>query len=415
MEPTNEQWSQLYEIAKKIRKQKPWQWLSLGQIFAIEDPETKVNYYCSVQTEERLDYVQILIGEDGLGRMVGLLESISRGEEFADDDEAYGDFATSEGLASYLMNFDEHSLNCFFTNKTHLSQYELDVLAQLNLRFSGSKQWISFKHIVPGQFTESVHDTEMVRILTVILEQVYEICAMEKEQNFIHNIFWSNTFTEIFTWRYNPESKRWQGGYITLEDAMAQMPIRQMDNQLELLKVRRLKGSKKVYELLRIYMPMPIEYGGILRFPLTFLLVDMDSGMIVWNHIDMGDVGYEQRLLQQLAGLFMREGQKPSRILTADYILYQIIVDFCEHSKIFLEYLVYTITGDEILDSFLESANVRHKDITSNIVDRDKEKNILGKMTGGKGTTINNTADTVVHKPGGGQIIDFRTRKPMKN
>ncbi len=82
MEPTREQWTELYQAALKLRKQKPWQWMNMGQVFAITDPANGVNYYCSVQSEEQLDYVQILIGEDGLNRILSLLESISRGAEY---------------------------------------------------------------------------------------------------------------------------------------------------------------------------------------------------------------------------------------------------------------------------------------------------------------------------------------------
>ena len=88
MEPTREQWAKLYQAAVKLKSQKPWQWMSMGQIFAITDPADGVNYYCSVQSEEQLDYVQILIGEDGLNRIMSLLESIGHGAEYDDDASA---------------------------------------------------------------------------------------------------------------------------------------------------------------------------------------------------------------------------------------------------------------------------------------------------------------------------------------
>lgn len=101
MEPTREQWTELYQAAIRLKKQKPWQWMSMGQIFAITDPADGVNYYCSVQSEDDLDYVQILIGEDGLNRIMSLLESISQGAEY-DDDEAAD---ASNGLGLIYAQF----------------------------------------------------------------------------------------------------------------------------------------------------------------------------------------------------------------------------------------------------------------------------------------------------------------------
>lgn len=404
MEPTREQWTELYQAAIRLKKQKPWQWMSMGQIFAITDPADGVNYYCSVQSEDDLDYVQILIGEDGLNRIMSLVESISQGAEY-DDDEAAD---ASNGLASYMLNFDEHSLNCFFTDQEHLSQYEAEVLQNLELSFRGSKQWISFRHIQPGQLTESVHDAEQVRILTTVLEQVYSVCALEKKQRFIRDLFHDTTTTEVFRWFYAPQAKIWQGTFLALESIMNKGTPIICSNQLDLLKIRRLKGSRRIYEFIRMYMPMPVEHHGRLFFPLTFLLVDMDNGMIVWNHIDTGDEGYELRLIKKLSDFFLKEGYKPSRILTADYVLYQIASDFCDKSKIFLEFLNYTITGDEILESFQESTRLTYEAMEPTIMEMDKEKHLLSHMT-------RDDSEPPIQQPSQqAKIIDFRTGRPVE-
>lgn len=403
MEPTREQWTELYQVALKLRKQKPWQWMNMGQVFAITDPTNGVNYYCSVQSEEQLDYVQILIGEDGLNRILSLLESISRGAEYSEEEETLD---AANGLAAYMLNFDERSLNCFFTDKEHLSQYEAEVLQKLGLSFRGNKQWISFRHIQPGRLTESVHEAEQVRILTMVLEQVYHVCALEKKKPFIRDLFHDLAASEVFQWFYSPTTEKWQGTFLSLEAIMRDTQPIICDNQLDLLKLRRLKGSRQIFEFVRMYMPMPVEHHGRLLFPLTFLLVNMDNGMIVWNHIDTGDEGYELRLIQKVAEFFLKEGQKPSRLLTADYVLYQIIADFCDQSKIFLEYLSYTIAGDEILESFQESTRLTYAAMEPTFMEMDKEKHILDYVT--------RDENEPKHTAQSAKIIDFRTGKPVE-
>ena len=402
MEPTREQWAKLYQAAVKLKSQKPWQWMSMGQIFAITDPADGVNYYCSVQSEEQLDYVQILIGEDGLNRIMSLLESIGHGAEYDDDDMT----DTTSGLASYMLNFDEHSLNCFFTDKEHLSQYEAEVLHTLDLSFRGAKQWISFRHIQPGQLTESVHDREQVRILTTVLEQVYAVCALEKKQRFIRDLFNDTTAAEVFRWFYSPQSDKWQGTFLSLEAIQEMGTPLICSNQLDLLKIRRLRGSTRVYEFIRMYMPMPVEHHGRLYFPLTFLLVDMDNGMIVWNHIDTGDDDYQLRLIKKLSDFFLKEGYKPSRILTADYVIHQIAADFCDKSKIFLEFLNYTIAGDEILESFQESTRLTYEAMEPTIMEMDKEKHLLSHVTREETAPVSASKEA--------KIIDFRTGRPVR-
>ena len=128
--------------------------------------------------------------------------------------------------------------------------------------------------------------------------------------------------------------------------------------------------------------------------------------MIVWNHIDTGDEGYELRLIQKVAEFFLKEGQKPSRLLTADYVLYQIIADFCDQSKIFLEYLSYTIAGDEILESFQESTRLTYAAMEPTFMEMDKEKHILDYVT--------RDENEPKHTAQSAKIIDFRTGKPVE-
>ena len=101
MEPTIEQWQALYDEAIKIKRQKPWQWMNSGQLFAIEDPVTKINYYCSIQSEEDTDFIQMFIGEKGLNRMLNLADKL----ELDELDEM--DMPLT--LASYMSHFDEES------------------------------------------------------------------------------------------------------------------------------------------------------------------------------------------------------------------------------------------------------------------------------------------------------------------
>lgn len=405
MEPTQEQWINLYQAANKIKKQKPWQWMTLGQIFAITDPQSGINYYCSVQSEEQIDYIQILIGEDGLNRILSLTESISRGLEYDEEDDTTD---AINGLASYMLNFDEHSLNCLFTDKTYLSNWEMETLQSLGLSFRGHKQWIAFRYLQAGRLAEPLLSAEQALLLTMLLEQISQICALEKRQPFLGNLLHHPTATTIFCWRYLEASNQWEQTSIPIETVMAQGKMVFPINQLDTLKVRHLKGSQRIYELIRMYLPMPVEHNGILLFPLTFLLVDMDNGMIVWNYIDAGDKNYEQRLIDKLAAFFFKEGVKPSRILTADYVLHQILTDFCDKSRIFLEFLVYTIAGDEILESFQESTHLTYDALASTIEEVTAEKHLLDYLLQKPAPLV---AKPVKQRA---DVIDIRTKRPLE-
>lgn len=406
MEPTIEQWRALYDEAIKIKKQKPWQWMNVGQIFAVEDPFSGINYYCSVQSEPQADFIQMFIGENGLNRMLALADKI-------DDDDAFFGNSDYVTLAGYMMGFDEESLNCFYTDKDTLIPFERRTIERLELNFRGPKAWISFKKMLPGVVPQAVHSADKVQLMTMLLAQVFKICSLEKKAPFLNNLLNDPNTTEIFWWRYSEEKKRWYSSILKLDDIIEQFPQTVYENQLELYKMRRLRTSQNVFELLRLYLPIPIEHQGQMCYPMAYILMDLDMGHIIWNYMDIYERDHEQRFLAHLIQFFRGEGRKPAKIVTADYISYNIIADFCEKTKIFVEYLDYTLTGDDVIESFLEFTRMQFAGSNLPFIAGDEEDlfaldNLLSEMQN----------DMPPEEPPkktkkNSKIIDFPTGKPL--
>lgn len=406
MEPTIEQWQALYDEAIKIKRQKPWQWMNSGQLFAIEDPVTKINYYCSIQSEDDTDFIQMFIGEKGLNRMLNLADKL----ELDELDEM--DMPLT--LASYMSHFDEESLKCFFINKEALSLYERRNMERLGLNFRGSKQWIALKEQRPGFAPEAIHTSENVRIMTLLLAQIYKVCNLEKKAPFIGDFFQDNILTEIFWWRYDSDKKRWRSDLLKTDAVLSSFPITIYENQFELHKTRKLRTSQNVYELLRIYLPIPVEHLGKMCYPCAYILLDLDTGMISWNHMDVYEDGSEQKFLGQVCQFFQSEGRKPSKIVTADIVAYHLIVDFCEKAKIFVEYLDYTLMGDDVIESFIEFTR---KQILSDVL-KDKHHITEGDLPFEQmidELSFEPPYEEEPPKPAKKQskIIDFKTGKPL--
>ena len=91
-----EQWKALYDQAIRVRNEKPWELFDIDQLFAIEDPITKMNYYCFIYSDTYSDSVRVLLGEEAVTRF---LESM--------DMDPYEPVDEVLDLQAYLTPFDE--------------------------------------------------------------------------------------------------------------------------------------------------------------------------------------------------------------------------------------------------------------------------------------------------------------------
>lgn len=133
--PTLEQWTQLYEVAKTVRRMEPWTVLGEEELITLMLPGWDEPVFCSV------------IGS--CGECFGV--SIYPG--YIAIDSFYRLLNTSlEDKFNFLLGLEQNCLTCYFGDSKEVMPEDREVIKSLNLRFRGQKEWIYFRSLEQGCF-----------------------------------------------------------------------------------------------------------------------------------------------------------------------------------------------------------------------------------------------------------------------
>lgn len=413
----DQSWKQLYDQAILVKKAKPWLWMNQGQIFAIEDPGTKINYYCSFNSMNTFDSLQIFIGEEGINRH--LCSGV--------DPEVEATYSArgQVTLDGFMAPFDEYSYQCNFCNLIDVEKFEQQRIKRLGYSFRGAKQWVVFQACAPGEIPRDLQRPEEVALLTLILGQANVIASAEQSKKLVEDILDDTLpIKDFFIWRYDQAHSQWGYDFLSMMDVIEKVPVFEYPNQLFVRKVRKLKYNKKIYEMLRIYIPKAIKEGEDIYFPVMFMLMDLEIGVIAWDHLDrMYDSKLGERLIDNLATFFIHQGSKPAEIISADMVVQELISNFCADTKIRNELLEETMVGNDLVNDFLEF-HFKMDESVPEPDDFDQDK-LLKLLTEDLGTNLDESIveliQAIVQNPpkpspvNRDNLIDISTRRPKNN
>ena len=150
-----------YELADKLFKLAPWEWMNEITLIAVEDPESG-----------RKDHISMM-GMAGNHRSLALYHGPEARRRFnlmqdsGDHDEVLGD---GDRIAMIL---DTVQLQCSFSGREDLFASEIAAIKKAGKKYRGDG-WPSFRSFVPGRCPRPA-DAEETRRLCVAIEQVLEI------------------------------------------------------------------------------------------------------------------------------------------------------------------------------------------------------------------------------------------------
>ncbi len=161
MNPTQEEWRQLYAVMDRVKEAAPWEWMNETEIFGVQNPETGELGFVSVMGSlgEHLA-VAVYLGEEGLA---GFWEM-----QFA------GPYLTPD----LVLNTPQ--LQASFEDRNTLHQKDRDVIKQLGLKYRGKQAWPQFQSYAPGVVPWYLTAVE-ARFLTHALEQTLTVAACLKD------------------------------------------------------------------------------------------------------------------------------------------------------------------------------------------------------------------------------------------
>lgn len=258
-EPTREQWQALYAVAAEFRQLAPWDWMTDGDLFGVEEPTTGEVGYCSVMGVGGQEFgLAVFVGAEGFAAYRKL---------------ALGEIDPESMEAAMVLR----SLAVTFGAREELSQRDREVIRFLGLRFRGRDVWPWFRSERPGYLPWYLEQEE-AHFLELALRQAIHVAQQVKEgtvqltsgvdgQPLLTRCFrrgaWLNEWCQPPVWEERPEEPE----------------------EVDALRVQRLRTSKPQsrdsWQLDFFLLPAAVGDRGERPYFPRMLLVVTQQGLIV--------------------------------------------------------------------------------------------------------------------------------------
>jgi hypothetical protein len=333
-EPTFEQWTKLYEVARDIRLLEPWNFLFESNLITIMLPSRKEPVYCSVIGKGEECY--------GVGVYPGYasINSLYRMVEAAEDD------------FHFFLGFEQSCLMCYFGDREELTAKDRDVLKALNLHFRGRNEWIYFRSMEPGYYPWYIN-SEQADLLIQVLQNFIMACKHITHGKLTVNFDNDETLLRF----YSSEKKRW----LTKATKMPPIPVVEskliVDNENLIAQLKKEKRTNMQLEFDVPYLPMSVhdDNGGRPALTRLLLMVDKTSGLLLDQYLTKNIDNLAIDILEMLT-CYIEDSGRPRSINIRNDLLRYYIEDFCQKIDVELIDNQNMPTIDKILKEIFCSA-----------------------------------------------------------
>ncbi|RCW77269.1 plasmid pRiA4b ORF-3 family protein [Saliterribacillus persicus] len=265
-----EEWQELFDLADKLYKVKPWKNIADEQIIAIWNPELDDYVYCSVMGNAGImEGIACYPGKDGL---MSLIQTI-----FNHDNEEELD-------VDLIMN--QRTITLSFDNKDMLEENDISLIEEVGRNYRGKKGWPSFLMQEPGYLPWQLTHEE-VSILKQTIPHIIDISKKVNEGSLNFDTATSKWFAR------NLDSKgNWRDDTVDPKDQFDQAnmipnpPL--LISEIELMRVKKqFEKINHPLELDFVLFPEPVQEGPNDRgfFPELMLAVDKKSTQVIHHEM----------------------------------------------------------------------------------------------------------------------------------
>lgn len=311
--PSIEQWKELYDAAINIRHIAPWDYLWDMDLIVIRLPGREEPVYCSVMGRNGECYaIGVYPGVEEVGSFYRMAES------------------ASDDMAAYVAGLEQKCLMCHFGDREEVGQDDREVYKALGLRFRGRNEWIYFRTMEPGYYPWHIRAWEaelLIQVLQNLALAVAPLISGEINVNF--------DFGETIVRSFSQEEGLWRNEVAKQPPRLVSTPQLIVDNDVLMAKLRKCKRTDTGLEFDISYLPTPIQEnrGDRPYFPRFILLVNINTGVVIDQHIAGKDEAIEADILDMLTRFILKYG-RPSSIYIRDNRASVYIGDFCKKANI---------------------------------------------------------------------------------
>jgi hypothetical protein len=336
--PSMEEWSNLYEIMKRVKKLTPWEWMEEVDLFGVQDPESNQIGFVSVTGRMDEHYgVFIYLGDRGL--------------------YGFWEFQHHYPDADPMKIFEIPHLQASLGDQAMLAKEDQQIIKQLDLKFRGRNAWPQFRSVEPGHhpwFLES----EEVRFLTHALTQLLDVAKRFKEDDSLLDPKRDDEYLVRIAQRQE-DGYYWEDKIMLIpppEPELINIPI----NLNALNGLLNLPVGDQIIDVDFFIVPSPVE-GEPARpvFPYMLLIVDDDSGLILGNKELMAPKPSINEMVGLIPSIFVqtlaRAGIRPRMVRVRPGILENLLDTLVDDLKFELETASKMEKLDQAKKSLLKS------------------------------------------------------------
>lgn len=268
LEPSFQEWKNLYRTAIEFWQIQPWQWIDDTDLFGVKNPEDgEIGYCCVVGALGEFLGLVVYLGTEGL--------------------ESYLKIQRSESPEEDLLNTGK-CLTASLEDRKALQKPDLEVIKRLGLRFRGEKSWPLFRSYEPGYYPWYLNQRQ-VRFLTHALTQAADVSLRIKQNRDLLSGSEKGRYL-IRIAEQSGSGLHWRDEWLapaSPEGAKHEVPV---PDELRLQRIKKKELRQiGIWEIDFSFIPIPIQEGHRPFFPLCLLIVDHDSGYVLRSHLESKD------------------------------------------------------------------------------------------------------------------------------
>lgn len=333
--PGLEDWRPLYAAATQVLEMAPWTWMTETEVFAVRDVESDHVGYVSIMGRMG-QHLSVAVYQGGPG-LAGFFYMQEMG---------------SDGAIEEIL--DTPHLQASFEDRHMLEKEDLRVVRDLGLKFRGHYAWPMFRSYRPG-YLPWLLETEEVRFLTLVLEQVLEMAPRVREGELsLFLDFWGGSPEQLVVRspRLGTDGVEWSEDLEPVELPEPEEILIEMD-ELALARLERLPARNMALEVTFEFAPMRVHEPGKRPYaPRMLLAVEAESGFVLGSELVSPDdsPGHPLGMApMHLVRILVRTNLRPSVVVVRSTPLAEVLSEVFAPLDIAVEESYFLPAAEEAL------------------------------------------------------------------
>ncbi|HEY2382021.1 MAG TPA: hypothetical protein VGK48_12650 [Terriglobia bacterium] len=301
-------WLDLYNLAGRVRKMAPWDWMDEIDIFGVQAHPGRDPFFISVMGAGGEHFAMAMYPDIGALSQLWALREVQYVEP------------------EMVLEIPQTQLS--FEDREYLQEDDRNLLKRLGLKFKGAKAWPQFR-TYRGGFSPWLPSLEELEPFRVALEQSLEVAPrLQEHPELIH----PEDPASYLVRTADPNGK-WRDEFRKIQLT----PIRRVRSMPDAGQVRRGRAMPKGEGRLEVdffMIPTPVLTGKEHTFyPYVLLLVESKQGLVVGQQLLSVETTVDDMLHRVPEGLlaqFERIGNRPSTLVVRPGRMENLLRPWCE-------------------------------------------------------------------------------------